>query len=344
MRRRLFAAVRAAGLVAVAGLTLAACTNVGAVVVTGTPALSIDVPLTSAGCLTTGRFCVAFGTTATSGPLTSTAEAFTPATGWRALGVPSALNANLVATTCSAERCLTAGVASNHDLLWLSDPADSSVVLPLNGPTGGAGVHAVNCQANGDCVLVDTGAASGLARIAFSADNGATWTTPRTVSKSSSLNVTSVACTANDASCVAVANVGSTSVSLRTRDEGRTWFLGERLRWSSVRDLHCVGGSCTALATNATSSYLLTSRNLGQSWHQSSLNHVATALSCTSINHCVAVGATNQQGGWLATVHDGQTNVATLRYVPSSLGDVSCSTTRCLAIGVTTVAVFRPTY
>jgi hypothetical protein len=340
MSQALFRARTTLGLIAaiaVGALVLASCGTVAVkkqVHLSGTPALSISVPLSNVGC-TLNDACVAVGTSSANVGPTAIAEFSSPKGNWFNLALPPTPSPLITSTACSGTQCLLGGSRPGGDLLWLFE-ATGHVLSAVTTPTGGIGVDALSC--NGlNCAFVDTSAQGGTTRFSESANGGTTWSTPLAMPWSQGDAITTLSCaTASD--CL----VGSLSAQHKfslyaTTDAGVTWSANETpSSWSTLSSLSCQKRDCVALASTAKASKLVRSKNAGRTWSSLSLGEEASAVACTTSN-CVVVGQRSNGKAWLATVHDGTTVNVALRYVPSPLLNVACGTKVCAALGVTTL-------
>src|SRR6202167_6439257 len=115
--------VRIVTMCSVAGVLLASCSTTTPTAisphVTGLPAVSISVPLSTVAC-TTDNSCVAIGTSNLDVSPTSVGEYRSAAGRWSALVVPSADTSPYVhSASCWRKGCLFVGSQSGGDLVWL---------------------------------------------------------------------------------------------------------------------------------------------------------------------------------------------------------------------------------
>ena len=329
--------VRLVATLGVGALVLASCasTPVASPRLSGTPALSISVPLSGVGC-TLIDVCLAVGTSSASVGPTAVGEFSTPAGRWFALSLPTSPSPLITSIACSQSSCLVAGSQPGRDLLWHFDATNHalSVATP---PPGGVGVEALNC-AGLNCALVDTSAQVGVPRFSFSADGGLSWTNPLFMSWAKGDTVTTLACGAVFDCVVGALSPQHQFVLYVTRDGGVTWNERTTPRaWTTMTSLTCAQLRCVALAGTAHSSLLIRSNTFTRAWTDVSLAQRANALACSTWSTCVVVGQRANETPWLATVHKGTTLSASLRYVPTPLLSVACGTKRCAAIAVTTL-------
>jgi len=301
----------------------------------GTPALSISVPLSSVGC-TLNDVCLAVGTSSASVGPTSVGEFSTAHGHWLNLALPATTSPLITSVACSGRSCLVGGSQPGRDLLWGFE-ASSHAVSVATPPSGGLGVDALNC--NGlNCALVDTSALDGVPRFSFSADDGLTWTSPLSMSWAKGDTITALACGAVFDCLVGALSPAHQFVLYVTRDGGATWNpRSTPSSWMTLTSLSCEQLTCVALASTTSSSVLIRSNTFARNWTSVSLGQSANALACSTLSSCVVVGQRSNQSPWLASVHHDAAVSASLRYVPSPLLDVACGAKRCAAIGVTTV-------
>lgn len=329
--------IRLVAILGAGALLLASCASTPAASqhLSGTPALSISVPLTGVGC-TFNDVCLAVGTSSASVGPTSVGEFSTPRGNWLRLALPSAPTPLITSIACSGISCLVGGSQPGRDLLWRFEASDHAV-RTATPPSGGLGIDALNCN-EPNCALVDTSAQDGVPRFSFSADDGLTWTNPLTMSWAKGDTITTLACGAVFDCLVGALSPRHQFVLYVTFDGGTTWNRrSTSSEWTSMTSLSCAQLRCVALASTAHSSLLIRSNTFARAWTSVSLGQRANALACWTLASCVVVGQRTNATPWLATVHNGAPVNATLRYVPTPLLGVACDAKRCAAIGVTTV-------
>lgn len=320
-----------------AGLVLSACGTSSphaANVIDGVPATSISVGLSEVAC-TTSSVCVAAGTSSLGVGPVATAQFMTSSGHWHPLATPTTSTPRLNAAACTASSCLLAGSLGRTDLIWRFDAATHQL-SPASTPAGGIGVKALTCDGVVNCALIDDGA-NGVPRFSFSADAGATWSSPLPMTWAAGLNVTSLQCGAVF-HCLATVATTSHALLQGTNDGGLNWYPlgGASTSWTTLQLSWCHHKSCVALATGTTDAIVRTYDD-GVTWTSHALNARVNSLACTSTRHCVAVGATSGGSAWLARVTGSSVSSVGLKYVPTPLVAVACGTTRCGAIGVTTL-------
>jgi hypothetical protein len=326
---------RVLGALALAAVLLASCgttTHVSVVKINGTPAVSISVPLTTVGC-TLNDVCIAVGTSSVSGGPSSVAEFVTPHAKWQSVAPPTTTTPVVQVTACTGTTCLIGGSSPGHDLLWQFSATTDSIVA-LTPPTGGTGIDALTCSGL-NCALVDQGATPNAPRFSYSADGGATWSTPVPMSWAANLAITALSCGAVF-DCLASAETSVHQPSLyETQDDGATWTSRAVDRaWSEISSLHCTLRSCLALASSGSPTEIIKTNNFGRTWKSLSVSQQANALACSA--DCIVVGHTTSNA-WLATLRGATLTTTPLRYVPTPLIAVACGSKVCAAIGVTTV-------
>ncbi len=323
--------------VALAGVALAGCgvARVVAPPVTGVPSESLSVPLRTVACAT-DNVCVAVGATSAAVAVTTVGEYRTATGGWRALAVPTANSPLITTSSCASDQCLIGGSQLTGDLLWRFD-ASTATVSALAAPPQGQGVVALSCFAASSCAMVDSSNTTGHARLSVTEDGGATWTSPVALVWASHDTISALTCT-SVAHCLAVGNApGHPARVEATTDAGATWNpLSTSASWSSLTSLTCRAQLCAAIATTDQGSALVRSVDAGATWTTTVLPETATAVSCASARRCVLAGAA-ARGGWLARVNGRRVTSVALRYVPSTLTDLSCGAGVCSAVGPSTL-------
>jgi hypothetical protein len=323
--------------VGVGALVLASCgtAHVNAQRLSGTPALSISVPLSNVGC-TLDDVCVAVGTSSAGVGPTSVGEFATPSGRWLAIALPLTATPSITSVACSGTTCLLAGSVSGRDLLWRFDATTHTVTI-VNPPPGGDGVSALTCnQLN--CALIDSSASASTTRFSYSADGGATWSNPLPMTWAAGDAITSTSCGEVFNCVVSAVTVQHQLEVFITRNDGATWVQRSTpSSWTALSSLSCDGPDCVGLASIGTTSALVRSATFARTWTSVSLRQHANALSCVTMSTCVVVGQNPNVLPWLATVRSGVTVTTPLRYVPTPLLGVACGSKVCAAIGVTTV-------
>jgi hypothetical protein len=329
---------RVAVVLATGAVILASCgspaPSVATPHLTGTPALSFDVPLTNVSC-TLNDVCVAIGSSSSGAGPTSVAEFATPHGHWLNLALPSTTSILLTTVACSGSQCLIGGSSPGHDVLWLFNSHGSSLTA-LTPPAQGIGVSSLTCNAS-SCALIDAGP-GGVPRMSLSADNGTTWSTPTPLHFAKSDAITTFSCgSASDCALglMTLAHVFSLYVST---NGGSSWSLEiTPSTWTTLTSLTCQLRRCVALAATANTSELVRSTTFTRTWKGEPLTHSASSVACATNARCVVVGQRAGGQAWLSFVHDKATTDVALRYVPSPLLGVACGSKICAAIGVTTL-------
>lgn len=326
---------RQAGILATCALALSACGSAPAAAppITGVPSASIEVPLSGVGCTTSGP-CVAVGASNRVAGLTTVAEDRGSRGPWHALTAPSAPSARVEAISCAATICLVGGAQPAGTFLWRYD-ATTHTISPLSAPAGAQDVRALSCSSDVACALVDSASVVGAARLAFTSDAGATWTTPVAMPWTANATVTALACSST--SCLVAASTPSSVLLESTSDAGATWSaLAAPSAWRSLSDLTCWSTHCAGLA-NGGGARLVRSRDFGTTWTTLALPASTRAIACSNLTRCVVAGETSSGAGSLARVHGRLVHALTLAYVPEPLIDVACASRACAAIGASTL-------
>jgi hypothetical protein len=336
--------VRVVAMCSVAGTVLASCaTSIKTSPhLTGLPANSISVPLSSVGC-TTNNSCVAIGTSDLGVSPTSVGEYRLPNGRWAALSVPNAdLSAFLASSSCWSDGCLFVGSQSSGDLVWRYD-ANTHKVINATAPRFASGVEAASCYSILTCAILDM--ASGGARFLVTVNGGTTWSSPVALGVPSQDTVTSLSCS-SEVRCVATFTNASSGIAIYvTSDGGATWSpkTSPSVTWSTLTSLTCVRRACIGLAKLSSGWRIVRTKNFAKSWSKvASLQGSNLTLACTSLEHCIVGGMTKSSSPWLATVNSGSVTSVKLKYVPSPIEGIACGSKDCAAIAVTTVMELRP--
>jgi hypothetical protein len=335
--RRVRTGLRIGAGLAAGAVILASCGTTAVaprVHLSGTPALSFDVPLTSVAC-TLNDVCVALGTSSAGSGPTSVAEFSTPHGKWLNLTLPSGPSTLLTTTACSGSQCLIGGSRPGSDLLWLFNSHGNSLSA-LPSPAQGIGVSSLTCNSL-TCAMLDTGP-GGVPRFSVSADEGTTWSTPEPLAFAKGDVVTTFSCGSSVSCALGLMTPAHVFALYVTSDAGSTW--NEQVTpssWSTLTSLSCQARRCVGLAATATASLLVRSSTFTRTWKVTKLTHQASALACTPLQQCVVVGQRSDDNPWLAMVRDKKTTAVKLRYVPSPLLAVACGSKLCAAIGITTL-------
>ena len=338
--------VRTAVVCSVAGVVLASCatsTVTKSPRVSGLPAISISVPLSSVAC-TTDNSCVALGTSNLDVSPTSVGEYRSANGRWSPLTVPSADTSTYIqASSCWSSGCLFVGSQSNADLVWRYS-ATTHTISVATAPTGASGVEAISCYGSSACAILDS--AKTNPRFLVTENGGATWSPVGSIGVPSQDSVTSLACTSHLKCIASFLNASNGIVVYVTADGGTTWTARTGLStvtWSALTSLNCARTECVGLAKLSFGWRIMRTLNLGKKWSKvASLRGSILTLACTTLERCVVGGMTGSSSPWLAVVTSGAVSPAKLRSVPSPIADVACGSKICAAIGVTTVMTLRP--
>ncbi len=335
----------------VASIALASCGSAAtALRADGQPSNSINVPLTSVGCTSSGA-CIALGTTGSASNPTTTAQVRNRRGVWSTLNVPAAPVALVYDGSCASALCFFVGTRNTGELLWRIN-AGTGTVSSLAGPSGGLVIRQVSCVNDDDCVVLDQGA-NAVARLSSTSNAGATWSPPRTLHWAAG-STTVLSCTSNS-HCVIATTSPQHRVTLRqTNNAGLTWILiATPPTWTSVRSLRCTT-TCVALVTSATGSDVAaqsttTTKSSASvpatkalTWSSTPLKIDATALACSTATTCYAVGSLADQTAAMVQWRGGAAHDVNLTYVPSTLNDIACSSSVCVAVAASTVVAFAP--
>jgi hypothetical protein len=331
----------------VAGLVLASCATMTTAKphVTGLPAISISVPLSTVAC-TTNNSCVAIGTSPFDVSPTSVGEYRTSQGRWSALTVPSADSSTfVVGASCWSNGCLFVGSQSNGDLVWLYD-ASAHTLVAETPPAGGSGIDAVSCYTSMTCAIFDSSQHG--SRFLTTENGGSTWSSPVTVGAQTLDTVTGLSCDADLACIASIVDSSNGVAAYVSSDGGATWTPRtgfSTVTWTALESLNCNGKHCLGVANTSSGWRLVRTDNFGRSWKKvASLPSSDVTLACTRLERCVVGGTKNlpSNAPWIATVVSDSVVVVKLKYVPSPISDVACGSKICVAIGVTTVVSLRP--
>jgi hypothetical protein len=272
-------------------------------------------------------YCVAFGDSdrgTTSAPLAETwhGTAWTPT----ALPRPAGTYNRLGAVSCGApDNCVavasyyTKPLTAHPFVLTLSGTTWTVRQVPLPQGAAGAGFGSVSCVSAVYCVLAGryTSYIGNHPPALFESWNGTAFTVMKIASSAASFPGGSVSC-ASASSCAAIGttskngtfNIESVAVSWN----GKVWSAvdvpGRKGIFDALYGVSCAsGGNCVAAGVASTDGSEQTSHALaasydGRSWTIASvpaLAHGGTsefkAVSCPSVNYCVAVGEGGGPGG-----------------------------------------------
>jgi hypothetical protein len=329
---------RLLALLSVSAVILASCGTAAVVVgkthLSGTPAISISVPLSEISC-TLNDVCVTVGTATNGDGPTSVAEFSSPKGNWFDLALPATFPTLLNSVACSGAECLLGGSRPGNDLLYAFD-SHGHTLTDVTPPAGGIGVSALTCNAT-SCALIDS-SATGEPRFSVSSNEGATWTNPTSIAWAKGDAITAFTCGSALECAVGVLSASHVFSLYVTTDGGATWNESATpSAWTTLTSLSCVGDRCEGLASTARSSLLVRSKTFTRTWKTAKLAQPTTALACFTYSRCVAVGQRSGAKPWLATIHDNSASAVDLRYVPTPLVSVACGSKVCAAIGVTTL-------
>ncbi|MHB2029365.1 MAG: WD40/YVTN/BNR-like repeat-containing protein [Acidimicrobiales bacterium] len=331
--------MRRAAVLGLGALLLASCASPARStslepLVSGTPTLSISVPLSNVSC-TRNDVCVTAGTISTINGPNTVAEYATPHGKWFNLTLPASPSPIITSSACSDSACLIGGSSQGHDLLWSVSTATHQLSVVI-APSGGVGVLSLDCRAN-LCVLIDNNN-QGDTRFSISSNAGLTWSVPQNVSWPSSDAVTTVTCASTSSCVVGTLSNNHVFTLYVTTNAGASWSSRPTpSAWATMNSLNCAARQCVGLAQTSGGSFIVRSKNFARSWTSEALTGRANALACTTFSSCVVVGQRSESRAWLATIQKRVITNVRLRYVPTPLVNVACGSTMCAAIGSTTV-------
>jgi hypothetical protein len=332
---------------AIASLILASCgTAVVAPLplVSGVPASSISIPLTSVGCTTTT--CVAVGTSTTDVAPMAVGEARGVSGGWKSITPPTlASTVTIQGASCWTDTCLFVGQDSSGDVIWRYD-ASSAALSVAAAPTSGISVDAVSCFAPLSCATIDEATGSGP-RFETTSDGGNTWSTPVALPQTGD-NVRSLSCGSSLVCIVAMASSNDAVNIYTTLDGGTTWTPRTSSRtaaWETLTSLTCRKLVCVGLAEEQSGWRIVRTASLGRSWTVKSRFSVAAntapTFACATLTSCVVGGTKDGSTPWLASYNNGVLTTQRLKYIPSPILQLACGHKVCAGIGVTTLLTLR---
>jgi len=316
--------------VLVASALLSACGGIHRalppITVDAVPSLSINTPLLVSGCALT--HCWAAGSTTVQGITSTLIERRLDTGGWTTVTAPST-DGDLTVMACSSTTCVIGGSRNGLDLLWSASMA--SATLSSQTVSTGTGIDALSCMADG-CMAIDH-TTDGAYRLVNVSD--------LTVAPVSTLEahstVTSLSCTSSTQCWLGATTAAGQAVVLTTSD-GVSWTAVATPTWSSVLSLWC-DQHCVALTQDASAQYV--ARQTSSGWTTTHVPFTASALSCVSSQHCVVVGQDDSAAGAGAVWSPDQLQRLVIRYAPTPLNRVGCSTSDCVAVGSTTLLSLR---
>jgi hypothetical protein len=329
---------RLLALLFVSAVALASCGTTAVVVkkthLSGTPAISISVPLSEISC-TLNDMCVTVGTATNSDGPTSVAEFSSPKGNWFNLALPATFPTLLNSVACSGAECLLGGSRPGNDLLYAFD-SHGHTLTSVAPPAGGIGISALTCNTTA-CALIDS-SATGEPRFSVSSNVGMTWSDPALIAWAKGDAITAFTCGSALECAVGVLSASHAFSLYVTTDGGATWNASPTpSAWTTLTSLSCTGDRCVGLASTTRSSLLVRSKTFTRTWKSAKLAQPTAALACFTFSRCVAVGQRSSAEPWLATINDNSATDVDLRYVPSPLVSVACGSKVCAAIGVTTL-------
>jgi hypothetical protein len=332
---------------AVAALVLASCGTAAVTplpLVSGVPALSISIPLTSVGCTTTT--CVAVGTSTTDVAPMAVGEARGVSGGWKSIDTPTlASTVTIQGASCWTDTCLFVGQDANGDVIWRFDASTAALSVAAT-PTSGISVDAVSCFAALSCATIDEATGSGP-RFETTSVGGSSWSTPAALPQTGD-NVRSLACGSSLVCIVAMASSSNAVNIYTTLDGGVTWTPRTSSRisaWETLTSLTCRKLVCVGLAEEQSGWHIVRTATLGRSWSAKSAFSVAAnttpTLACATLTNCAIGGTKDGSTPWLASYNNGVLTTPKLKYIPSPILQLACGHKVCAGIGVTTLLTLR---
>ena len=291
------------------------------------PSSTIATPLTATGCAT--QQCWAVGTTTVQGVTSTVAELRSLNGQWSPVTVPT-VSGSFDASACLDTTCFFGGAADGHDLLW-SASNDTGAVTPLESGDG-SGIVALTCTTT-QCLAVDRSAA-GDARLVNLSDQ--TSTSIAAIAPTDTINALSCA-TATQ--CWVATTTTTGTAALWSTTDGTTWTPVAVPSWTTISSLSCAP-TCLALVSDGHADSL--ARQTSTGWSTVPLPFAASALSCTTTQHCAIVGHHLDGSGAAILWRRDHVQPVILHYAPTPLTAVGCSDSDCVAVGATTLVSLRP--
>jgi hypothetical protein len=332
--------VVAAGLVAAVLLAACGTTAPKALVLNGTPTLSISVPLSLAGCGPSGH-CYALGTTGLDNAPDVSAQTTTLGHHWHKVATPVAPSTVLQSWSCWIGGCLFGGSDPSGDVVWATTGSNS--LAAVSEPAGGAAVASISCYASASCSLVDVGDA-GTVRYTTTTSGGSSWSTPIGVAWPSGSRADSLTCTSSTV-CVVGGSYGPARALhaewATTTDAGQTWAANSSSQFHSLSDLACFARKCEGLASLGRTSEVVVSSDGGTTWsayaHQPPKS--PSDLSCSAYTACAVIATSPQDEMWMSLERGHTWTTPQLQYAPGPAVSVGCGADRCVAISPTVTVV-----
>ncbi len=295
----------------------------------GQPTLTLVAPLVASAC-TLNNTCLVVGSSSGDGTGVTVGEVATGST-WQTLSLPHTNSATFLGSSCWHSGCIIYGLTINGDLLWRYQ-ATTNTVTALTPPSSSPSVEGLSCFATSSCAVIDMGAGDSAPHFYVTTDAGSTWSTP----VPTPFDATSLSCTSSQR-CLAT----STTSTWSTHDGGLTWAQSAHSTGGLI-NLVCFASSCLARDSGASHNQLWRTSDFGTTWTSTTLNGKNYALACLSADRCVSAGANHAVTGAITRINGSSISAIPVNYFPNPITTLACGTTRCVAGGLYSLALFKP--
>jgi hypothetical protein len=283
-----------------------------------------------ASACTSNNTCFVLGSSSGTGTGATSAQV-SKGTSWASLDLPHANSPTFQGSSCWNDGCIIFGSSIDGDLLWRFSSTSASVVA-LASPTISSAVEAVSCFAPNSCAVIDMGGKDSAAQFFLTTDAGVTWTSR----VATPFDATSLSCTSSKR-CVAA----SANSTWSTSNSGQTWFQSTPLT-GTLTNLSCSLSNCVAKDTGTTHSHLWRSSDFGKTWTASLIAGQTFAFACLNTEHCVSAGQNKVGTGMVTAITGSSFSPLPVSYFPNPITTLACGSSRCVAGGLYSVALFKP--
>ncbi len=297
--------------------------------VNGEPTLTLTAPIMASVC-TLDDTCLVLGSSSGTGKGVTVGQV-TKGITWKSLNLPHTNSATFQGGSCWKDGCFIYGSTIEGDLLWRFR-STTLALTPLTPPSTSPAVEAVSCFRANSCAIIDMGGGNSAPQFFTTTDAGATWSTPTKIP----FDATSLACT-TELKCVAASNAST----WRTLDGGVNWKESAPTAGTLI-NLSCFDTNCVADDTNTTHDHVWRSNDFGKSWSSSPLANRTFAFACLTDSHCVSAGQTTNATGAVSTINGSGASDLAVNYFPNPITTMACGSSRCVAGGLYSVALFKP--
>jgi hypothetical protein len=297
--------------------------------VNGEPTLTLAAPIMASAC-TLDDTCLVLGSSSGKGTGLTSGQVATGSE-WESLSLPKSNSATFSGSSCWHSGCIIYGSTIDGDLLWRYQ-SGSNTVVALTPPSPSPSVEGLSCYASSSCAVIDMGAGDSATHFYKTTDAGATWSTP----VATPFDATGLSCTTSK-HCLATSNTSTWS----TVDGGVTWTESANPT-SGLINLACFGESCVARDSGASHNHYWRTSDFGGTWTSALLSGRNFALACLSANRCVSAGTNHAATGVVTKISGWTLSPLSVSYFPNPITTLACGTTRCVAGGLYSVALFKP--